>query len=145
MTIAVVLKQKGQDVISVGPDTAVAEIAHTITSRRIGAVVVREPSGRLVGIVSERDVVSAIAHHGASALDMQARDLMTRDVQTVTPETTVDAAMEIMDSGYFRHLPVCSRDGVLTGIVSIRDLVKHKIMLHQHDVESLKAYVSGMA
>lgn len=145
MTIAVVLKQKGDDVISAGPETPMAEIAHIIASRRIGAVVVLEPPGRLVGIVSERDVVTALATYGAAALDLPARDLMTRDVTTVTPETTVDTAMEVMDSGYFRHLPVCAPDGMLKGIVSIRDLVKHKIMLHQHDVESLKAYVTRMA
>lgn len=144
MTIAVVLKAKGHDVISVRAETAVAEVVHIIASRRIGSVVVTEPAGRLVGIVSERDVVTALAEYGAAALDMPAKDLMTRDVTTVTPETTVDAAMEIMDSRYFRHLPVCTADGTLCGIVSICDLVKHKIMLHQHDLESLKAYVTGL-
>ena len=145
MTIANVLKEKGSDVISVAPETPMAEVARIISSRRIGAVVVLEPSGRLTGILSERDVVKCLAERGPAILDLAARDLMTRDVTMVAPETPVDLAMEIMDKGYFRHLPVCTHEGKLIGIISIRDLVKYRIMLHQHDVESLKAYVTRMA
>jgi CBS domain-containing protein len=143
MTIATVLKDKGSAVISVAPETPIPDVARTIASRRIGAAVVLEPAGQVVGILSERDVVKAVAERGASALELAARDLMTRDVTMVAPETPVDAAMEIMDKGYFRHLPVCTKAGEL--IVSIRDLVKYRIMLHKHDVESLKAYVTRMA
>ena len=70
------------------------------------------------------------------------RDIMTREVVMVSPDTPVDAALEIMDQGYFRHLPVVDRDGTLLGIVSVRDLVKHRIHMQQADVESLKAYVT---
>jgi CBS-domain-containing membrane protein len=69
---------------------------------------------------------------------------MTRAVTTATPSTTVDQAMEIMDAGYFRHLPVLE-GGKLVGIVSIRDLVKYRIMLQEHDVVNLKAYIAGTA
>ncbi|WP_376091583.1 CBS domain-containing protein [Roseomonas sp. CCTCC AB2023176] len=145
MTIAHVLKEKGADVVSVAPETPMTEVARIIASRRIGAVVVLEPSGRLVGILSERDVVKCLAERGAAMLGLAAKDLMTRDVTMVAPETPVDLAMEIMDNGYFRHLPVCTHEGKLMGIISIRDLVKYRIMLHQHDVESLKAYITRMA
>jgi len=145
MTIAAVLKDKGASIISVVPETPMAEVAHVISTRRIGAVVVMDAARRLVGILSERDVVKALAQRGAGALELKAEDIMTRDVTMVDPSTPVDLAMEIMDRGYFRHLPVCTKDGALMGIVSIRDLVKYRIMLHQHDVESMKAYVTRMA
>jgi len=145
MTVATVLKEKGNAVISVSPGTPIPEVAGIIASRRIGAVVVLDAAGRLVGILSERDVVKALAERGAAMLALRAEDLMTRDVTMVDPKTPVDVAMEIMDNGYFRHLPICTQDGKLIGIVSIRDLVKYRIMLQQHDVESMKAYVTRMA
>ena len=145
MTIAAVLKEKGASIISVAPDTGMAEVAHVIATRRIGAVVVMDQDRKLVGILSERDVVKALSQRGTAVLDLKAADIMTRDVTMVDPTTPVDLAMEIMDRGYFRHLPVCTKDGALMGIVSIRDLVKYRIMLHQHDVESMKAYVTRMA
>jgi len=145
MTIASVLKDKGASIISVTPETPMAEVAHVISTRRIGAVVVMDTARKLVGILSERDVVKALAQRGAAVLELKAEDIMTRDVTMVDPSTPVDVAMEIMDRGYFRHLPVSTMDGTLMGIVSIRDLVKYRIMLHQHDVESMKAYVTRMA
>ncbi len=145
MTIAAVLKDKGASIISVTPETPMAEVAHVISTRRIGAVVVMDTARKLVGILSERDVVKALAQRGAAVLELKAEDIMTRDVTMVDPSTPVDVAMEIMDRGYFRHLPVSTKDGTLMGIVSIRDLVKYRIMLHQHDVESMKAYVTRMA
>jgi CBS-domain-containing membrane protein len=73
---------------------------------------------------------------------MAAEELMTRDVIMIGPDTPVEAALEIMDQGYFRHLPVCDTDGSLLGIVSIRDLVKFRFAKQEHDVEALKAYVT---
>jgi CBS domain-containing protein len=140
MTVAAVLKQKGASIISVGPNTSCVKIAEIITAQRIGALVVMDDDNTLVGIVSERDVVKAIATHREKALAMTAADLMTPKPVVATPETTVDEAMEIMDQGYFRHLPVM-RDGKPAGIISIRDLVKYRIMQHQNDVESLTSYV----
>jgi CBS domain-containing protein len=144
MTIGAVIRQKGRNVISVAPDASVEEIVAVIASRRIGAVMVLEEHGGLAGIVSERDVVKAVARHGAKALAMSAADLMTRDLTTVTMHTTVDHALELMDAGYFRHLPVIE-DGQLAGIISVRDLVKYRITQHQADVEALKAYVARQA
>jgi CBS domain-containing protein len=141
MTVAAVIRQKGRNVVSVSPDAGIAEVAAIIASRRIGAVVVLTDQGGLAGIVSERDVVKALAKHGAKVLELTASDLMTRQVTTVSMQTTVDQAMEIMDAGYFRHLPVVD-GGELAGIISIRDLVRYRVMLHQRDVEALKAFVA---
>jgi len=143
MTVAAVLREKGPAVIAVGPDARVLEVAGIISRRRIGAVVVEDGAGNLVGIVSERDVVRGVTQFGAALLEMAVSELMTRDVQTVTPETSVDEATAIMDAGYFRHLPVRDANGRLCGIVSIRDLVRYRIHAQQSDVEALQAYVIG--
>lgn len=140
MTVAAILKQKGGDVVAVAPDTTLPEIAGIIAARRIGAVVVLAEARRLAGIVSERDVVKAVAAHGAAALTLTAADIMTRDVITATGRTTVDQAMELMDTGYFRHLPVVE-SGDLVGIISVRDVVRAHIQHQAHEVDSLKAYV----
>jgi CBS domain-containing protein len=143
MTVAAVLRQKGSSVISVAPGDSVAAAAEVIVRRRIGAVVVLDGEGRLVGILSERDIVRGLTQHGAALLALPVSALMTQAVQVVGPETSVDEAMEIMDAGYFRHLPVQGADGKLCGIVSIRDLVRYRITAQQSDVESLQAYVIG--
>jgi CBS domain-containing protein len=136
MTVGALLKNKDRSVVSVDPSATVLEIAGIISSRRIGAVLVLDPDGNVAGIVSERDVVKALAAHAGKVVDM-----LTRNVTTATLMTTVDEAMEIMDAGYFRHLPVLD-NGKLAGIISIRDLVKYRIMLHEHDVDSLKQYIA---
>jgi CBS domain-containing protein len=141
MTVRAVLKGKEGPVISVEPSSTVLEIANIITSRRIGAVLVLADDGSVAGIVSERDVVKAVANQPQEVTTLRADQLMTRNVITATPDTTVDEAMEIMDAGYFRHLPVLEH-GKLMGIISIRDLVKYRIMLHEHDVHTLKEYIA---
>ena len=143
MTVAAVLREKGSAVIAVAPGALVSEVAEIITKRRIGAVVVQDAQGSLVGIVSERDVVRGLTQFGAGLMSMTAAELMTSAVKTVTPETSVTEATEIMDQGYFRHLPVRGPDEKLIGIVSIRDLVRYRIHAQQSDVESLQAYVIG--
>ncbi len=142
MTIGAVLREKGNDVVSVTPSTTVQHIAEIITSRRIGAVIVLDPDGRLAGIVSERDVVKALAGQGAGIHTMLAEQIMTREVTTADPKTTIEQAMEIMDHGYFRHLPVVE-NGNLVGIISIRDVVKARIRLHEHEADSLRSYIHG--
>ena len=140
MLLSVVLKAKGNDVIAVSEDTKVVEIARIIATRRIGAVVVTDADGKLAGIVSERDVVKGLAWGGEEIHQMLARAIMSRNVVTATPDTTVEEAMTIMDRGYFRHLPVLD-DGKLIGIVSVRDTVRAHIEGQGHEVESLKSYI----
>jgi CBS domain-containing protein len=142
MTIAVVLRQKGSHVISVTPDTPVVEVAKMITSRRIGAVMVLDKAQRVLGILSERDLVRALATRADGIVGLVAEQLMTRDVIMVSPDTPVEAALQIMEEGYFRHLPVVDGEGKLLGLVSVRDLVRHRVALQEHAVESLTAYVT---
>ncbi len=140
MTIATVLRSKGNTIVSVAPDTPLPELASTIASRRIGAVLVLDDAGVLAGIVSERDVVKAFANHGAAIQTMAAADIMTRSVTTVTPRTTINEAMELMDRGYFRHLPVLD-EGQLLGIISVRDVVRARIERQVEENESLHTYI----
>ena len=140
MLISSILKEKGGEVVSVMPGTSVPEIASIISSRRIGAVVVLAEADRLAGIVSERDLVKAVASQGDAALRLTAQDIMTKVVITATPQTSIDEAMTMMDDGYFRHLPVIEADR-LVGIISVRDVVRALIQHQEHEVDSLKAYV----
>lgn len=144
MTIASILKHKGYDVASVRSDLPVHDVARLLAGRRIGAVVVQDQADHLLGILSERDIVLALAAHGARALELTAGHLMTQEVQTATPDTTVDHAMAMMTQGRFRHLPVLDH-GSLHGIVSIGDVVKARITQQECEVDSLKAYVAGAA
>ena len=142
MTIAAVLRQKGNAAISVTPETPVVEIARIMAARRIGAVLIVNASGQVAGILSERDIVKSVADRRNGIRCLDAEEIMTREVIMIGPDTPVEAALEIMDQGYFRHLPVCDTDGTLLGIVSIRDLVKFRFAKQDHDVEALKAYVT---
>lgn len=142
MTIAAVLRTKGNNVISVLPDLPVADVARIIEARRIGAVLVLDAAGHVLGIISERDIVRALATRAGGIEGLAAEELMTRQVVMVDPATPVDAALQIMDEGYFRHLPVIGADGALLGLVSVRDLVRHRLAQQQDQVESLTAYVT---
>jgi CBS domain-containing protein len=144
MTLAAILKQKGGDVISVAPTTTIAEVTRLLSARRIGGVVVLDAAHQLLGIFTERDIVHALAAHGAHTLEMTAAQLMTQNIITATPQTTVHGAMALMSQGRFRHLPVLE-DGKLVGLVSIGDVVKSRILQQEADVDSLKAYVAGNA
>ncbi len=141
MTVASILRHKDPDVVSVAPGHSVADIATVLAERRIGAALVQD-GGAVVGIVSERDIIQGLAKHGAHALDLTAADLMTRAVQTTTPATSVNDAMQVMTTGRFRHLPVMD-GGALVGIISIGDVVKSRLDTQAQEVDSLRAYVAG--
>ena len=142
MIVASILREKGNTIVSVLPETPLMEIVSTIASRRIGAVLVRDEANALVGIVSERDVVKALAAKGSELHTLAARDVMTPNVTTVTPETSINDAMELMDKGYFRHLPVLDA-GSLVGIVSVRDVVRARLDKHVEEAESLISYINN--
>jgi len=140
MGIAAILRDKGRDVAIVGPgDTVGAIVAHLI-SRRIGAVLVTD-GDRIVGVVSERDVVRGLASHRGDVLALVARDVMTSPVITIAPSDTVAHAMELMTGGRIRHLPVVE-SGALCGIVSIGDLVKRRIEEAEQEALALKDYIA---
>jgi CBS domain-containing protein len=141
-TVAAILKHKGYNVSMVDPTARVSEVAAILAERRIGAVLVLDDAEQMLGIVSERDIVRALAANGASTLDMTSGQLMTRAVQVAHPDMTVDQAMQMMTAGRFRHLPVVDHD-TLIGLISIGDVVKARIMQQDTAVESLTAYVTG--
>jgi CBS domain-containing protein len=144
MTVASILKHKGYQVTTVDPTARIAEVADILAQRRIGAVLVMDRTDQLLGIVSERDIVRCLSANGARTLDMTAGQLMTRALQVASPETTEAEAMRMMTAGRFRHLPVMDHN-VLVGLISIGDVVKARIMQQESEVDSLRAYVSGVA
>jgi CBS domain-containing protein len=142
MTVAAILRHKGHDIASVAPTAAVPEIAKTLSEWGIGAALVRDSAGQMLGIVSERDIVRSLARRGAACLEMTAAQMMTRLLHTVTPTTTADEAMSIMTAGRVRHLPVLDGE-TLVGLISIGDVVKARLDSQAQEVDSLKAYVAG--
>jgi CBS domain-containing protein len=141
MTIAKILRAKGPDVVSVGTEAPAGEITAVLARHRIGAVLVRDGGGDVLGIVSERDIVRCIAAHGVDAVALPAARLMTRALHTVTPRTRITEALELMTDRRVRHLPVIAEDGGLAGMVSIGDLVKARIDEAVHEAEELRHYV----
>jgi CBS domain-containing protein len=126
MKVAEILRQKGQDVISVRPTETIDTLSHRLRMARIGAMVVTGEGGALIGIISERDVVHGIAEHGASCLELTVADLMTRRVITCSPEDSVTRISRLMTDNRIRHLPVVNGAG-LVGVVSVGDVVKNRL------------------
>ena len=141
MFVAKILDDKGHEVVTVNPDESVANIAATLSERRIGAMPVSSPGGALVGIVSERDVVAALAEHGRDALDRPVEEIMTRRVITCTRADHIDDLMARMTEGRMRHLPVLEGDQ-LVGIVSIGDVVKARMGEIEAEAQALKDYIT---
>ena len=126
MLIGDVLKEKGHDVVMVRVGDSVALAVRKLAEHRIGAVLVQDRWMQLVGILSERDLVNAVSSHGAEALGRDVQDLMSSPIISCRSSDRIDAAMARMTIGRIRHLPVID-DGTLVGIVSIRDLVRHRL------------------
>ena len=141
MLVAQILKAKGDAVFTASPLESVAAVAALLHSRRVGALVVVDAE-RVVGIVSERDIVRAVAAHGASALKKPVSEFMTANVLFADPGETVDVVLGRMSDRRIRHLPVCKAER-LVGIVSIGDLVKWKISEVEAEADGLKAYIAA--
>ncbi len=140
MFVSDILAQKGGLVYTVTPGTSIAQLSQQLSTRRIGSVLVLDGEGAVAGIVSEHDLVRALASHGAKAMELEARQVMTRDVVTCDPDDSIDRVMQTMTQGRFRHLPVV-RHGELLGLVSIGDVVKARLEETKHETEALKAYI----
>lgn len=126
MKVTSILKAKGGHVATVRPDATIAAVVRELTVRSIGAVVVSEDEVNLLGLVSERDIVHALGVYGARTLDLRASDIMTRRPVSCRPEDSVTRLMADMTRHRVRHLPVVE-EGRLQGIVSIGDVVKHRL------------------
>jgi len=141
MLVKVILKGKGSDVVDITPELTVLDATAVLHNKRIGAVLVRDKAKAIVGVLSERDIVRALANTGPEILQKKVSDLMTRQVVTCRPEDTVDHVMGLMTERRIRHVPVVE-GGKLLGIVSIGDVVKHKIAETEMEAQALKKYIT---
>ncbi|WP_334147500.1 CBS domain-containing protein [Hyphomicrobium sp.] len=141
MNVASILKSKGRAVTTLRPNATLLDVTKKLGPKKIGAVVVVGENGQVAGIISERDIIRAISEHGASALGMTVSEVMTRSVVACHETSQIDELMEIMTNGRFRHLPVIEDDG-LVGIVSIGDIVKHRVAEVQMEVSAMRNYLA---
>ena len=140
MTVKAILARKGTDVATTDPNATLADTVQLLAARRIGAVVVTGADRRIVGILSERDVVRVLAEKGPAALDAPIAEVMTRKVTTCGPRDTVKELMERMTEGKFRHMPVVDQ-GRLAGIISIGDVVKSRVHEMEKESAALQEYI----
>jgi CBS domain-containing protein len=141
MTVKAILERKGHDVLTLGPNEKLAAAIKLLAERRIGALVITNGDNKIVGILSERDIVRVLGKDGASALDKTVREVMTPKVSICNENHTVNEVMEIMTRGRFRHLPV-EKNGLLDGIVSIGDVVKRRIEDVEREAEQIREYIA---
>ena len=141
MSVRQILEEKGRDVATLGPDSSLRQAAELLAEKRIGALV--SMSGeQIAGILSERDVVRAIAKDNTSSLDRPVSAFMTQDVKTCSADSSIEEVMDQMTDGRFRHLPVVESDRMI-GIISIGDVVKRRIRQAQQEADSLKQYIAS--
>jgi CBS domain-containing protein len=140
MIVSIILAEKGREVVTIEPGASLAGVAKLLAEKRIGAALILGADHRLVGIISERDIVQAIAARGATALDEPVSQTMTRKVETCNENETITSIMERMTKGKFRHVPVINQ-GRLTGIVSIGDVVKHRLQQMEHESAAMHDYI----
>lgn len=141
MTVKAVLSRKGGDVATIAPTAQLADAVKLLAARRIGALVVTGPGNRVAGILSERDIVRALAERGHPALDDQVGAVMTRKVMTCTIAETIAVIMERMTEGKFRHMPVVEQNALI-GIISIGDVVKHRVHEIESESDALREYIA---
>lgn len=142
MAVVHILKQKGSDVVTVKPSDTVQTIVDLLARHRIGAVVVIDAKGGIAGIVSERDVVRAMAGNASGVLAKTASDIMTAKVRTCGLGDTESDLIALMTENRIRHLPVMS-EGHLAGMVSIGDVVKLRMEAMEHEAEEMKTYIAS--
>ena len=142
MNVKTILALKGNSVTTIEPTATLERAVALLAKHRIGALVVLGADQRIIGILSERDIVRAFADLGASALTTPLAQIMTRKVVTCSEADTVAAIMELMTTGKFRHVPVLEQER-LVGIVSIGDIVKHRLSEIEHESAALRDYIQS--
>jgi CBS domain-containing protein len=140
MTVRAILDAKGRQVVSIGADARLSSAVKTLSERRIGALLVMA-GGKIEGILSERDIVRELGERGPQVLDEPVRTVMTAKVMTCRRSDTVAWLMEQMTEGKFRHLPVVE-DGQVVGLISIGDVVKHRVMEYETEQEAMRDYIA---
>ncbi len=140
MKLVELIKGKQNEIIQIGADRTIAEAANTIAQNKIGALLVNDGAGTIVGILSERDIVRGMSQHGADLHDVKVSELMTSDLIRCAPGDTVNEAMAMMTDRRIRHLPVFEGEQ-LVGFISIGDLVKCRMLEVQSEAEALLQYI----
>jgi len=141
MTVESILKHKGGDVVTVGPDESIEATASLLFARKIGAVIVKDASGGVVGVLSERDIVRGVAQGGSSCLARPVKDFMSGHVVSCRLHDTIIEVMGRMTDRRIRHLPVIE-DGKLVGMISIGDVVKRRIDEALMEADELRRYIA---
>jgi CBS domain-containing protein len=140
MTVKAIVSRKGRDVLTIEPTASLAAAVKLLAERRIGAVVITGADHQVIGILSERDIVRALASRGTAALDEPVGQVMTRKVMTCSEDETIASLAGRMTEGKFRHLPVVEQ-GRLTGIISIGDIVKTRVHEMEQESAALRDYI----
>ncbi len=140
MTVSTILAGKGREVFTIEPNASLAAAVRLLAEKCIGAALILGADRRITGIISERDIVRALAERDAGVLDEPVSRTMTRTVFTCNESETVSNIMERMTSGKFRHMPVVDQ-GRLVGIVSIGDVVKHRLHEMERDSAAMRDYI----
>jgi CBS domain-containing protein len=143
MQVVQILRVKGRDVVSLASDASLSEATRLLANKRIGALVIKDKHGALAGILSERDVVRALAAESVTALARPVSAYMTRAVATCSEYDTVDELMEMMTVGRFRHVPVLDAAEQISGLISIGDVVKTHIEEQARETASLRQYIAA--
>jgi CBS domain-containing protein len=143
MQVIQILREKGREVVSLTTDATLSEATRLLAHKRIGAVVIKDHRGGLAGILSERDVVRALAGESVTALARPVSAYMTRAVATCGELDTVDELMGMMTQGRFRHVPVLDENDQICGLVSIGDVVKAEIEETAREAASLRQYIAA--
>jgi len=142
MHVKNILSAKGSNVVSIEPTATLETAVRTLAEHKIGALLVLGPDQRIIGILSERDIVRVLAEQGASVLTKPLAQVMTRKVFTCSPSETIGVIMERMTAGKFRHVPVVEQDQVV-GVVSIGDVVKYRLQEIEHESAALRDYIQS--
>ena len=141
MTVNIILTAKGREVATIEPNATLANAVQLLAEKRIGAAVILGAEHRVIGMISERDIVSALAERGAAALAEPVSRMMIRRVETCNESEPVANIMLRMTEGKFRHVPVVDQ-GRLVGIVSIGDVVKHRLQEMEQESTAMREYIS---
>jgi CBS domain-containing protein len=141
MTVRMILRQKGSAVHMVTTGDSVGDVARLLDRHRIGAALVEDAKGAIVGVISERDIVLALARRGGACLDVRVAEIMSSPVATCKPSDSVNDLMHLMTERRIRHVPVMD-EGELAGIISIGDVVKYRINQVETEVSAMRAYIA---
>ena len=141
MTVGHIFAQKGRAVSTVQPHATVRDVVEVLATKHIGSIIVADVEGRMHGIVSERDVVRALAAQGCDALDEAVSGIMTKDVETASEDDGILEIVGRMSRGRFRHMPVIT-DGRIAGIISTGDAVKYRLEQMEQEQSALREYIA---